>query len=361
VTCGTASPLAAEESIVAELTAWRSGAATGLFRTAFGVRGAAGVRTLRAIVKVKCADRHVLDVAESLAALCDAELGAAYAAHREHTGFTRGHLRELALYETDDARWRAHTPALLGAARDPAAGWWALALEEVRDVVAGGSASTVWADAHIGVALEGIARLHAIWYRQTTRLDASWLPPRRSRGRMVAMVPLWRALAAHARPLCARAGGEALATTVCHLAESVHEWCPADDEHPLTLVHNDCNPRNLLLRGAADAPRLCALDWELASVGIPQRDVAELLCFALDPASAAADAERWSEAARVALAGTTGAPVEQAAWRRGMLAALRELAVDRLASYALVHRVRSQRFLPRVLRTWHALHSTLSG
>ena len=38
-------------------------------------------------------------------------------------------------------------------------------------------------------------------------------------------------------------------------------------------------------------------------------------------------------------------------------AALAELLVDRLSIYAMVHRVKPQRFLPRVLRTWAHLHS----
>ena len=47
------------------------------------------------------------------------------------------------------------------------------------------------------------------------------------------------------------------------------------DALPPTLVHNDFNPRNLAL--VDGGTRLVALDWELATVTVPQRDVAELL------------------------------------------------------------------------------------
>ena len=49
--------------------------------------------------------------------------------------------------------------------------------------------------------------------------------------------------------------------------------------------------------------------------------------------------------------------VDRAAWQEAFASALAELLVDRLSVYAMVHRVRPQRFLPRVLRTWSHLHS----
>ena len=59
---------------------------------------------------------------------------------------------------------------------------------------------------------------------------------------------------------------------------------------PCTLIHNDCNPRNICLRKSPlhiedknVACSLCLYDWELAAVDVPQRDVAELLTFILMP------------------------------------------------------------------------------
>lgn len=86
---------------------------------------------------------------------------------------------------------------------------------------------------------------------------------------------------------------------------------------PHTLVHNDCSPRNICLRypttpsslsssssshppaltnhnsggSSSDSvpfqdPRtLCIYDWELATVGVAQYDVAEFLCFTLQPST----------------------------------------------------------------------------
>ena len=73
---------------------------------------------------------------------------------------------------------------------------------------------------------------------------------------------------------------------------------------PRTLIHNDCNPRNICLRKAetigggdifstiADSCRLCLYDWELAQIGTPQRDMFEFLSFTLKPST---PIETWLE------------------------------------------------------------------
>lgn len=64
---------------------------------------------------------------------------------------------------------------------------------------------------------------------------------------------------------------------------------------PMTLIHNDCNPRNMCLRkpsapaGAdrysSSSCRLCLYDWELATLDTPQRDVIEFLAFTFKPST----------------------------------------------------------------------------
>ena len=82
---------------------------------------------------------------------------------------------------------------------------------------------------------------------------------------------------------------------------------------PRTLVHNDFNPRNICINpgtGGDDRRRLCAYDWELATVNVPQRDVAELLAFLL-PADAPVQQRRFfAEYHRQELEKATGKKVD---------------------------------------------------
>jgi thiamine kinase-like enzyme len=149
------------------------------------------------------------------------------------------------------------------------------------------------------------------------------------------------------------------------LVDTVPDWWSRLERLPRTLIHNDFNPRNLAFRRSrrsrrsrreeAGGLRLCAYDWELACLGLPQRDLAELLCFVLPPSAAAESAPYYLELHRQALQQSSGRTIDRDQWRDGFGIALRDLMLQRLPLYALVHTFRPQRFLERVVRTWQAL------
>ena len=140
------------------------------------------------------------------------------------------------------------------------------------------------------------------------------------------------------------------------LIDRIADWRPALDAAPQTLVHNDFNPRNICSEGRANGGwRLCAYDWELAAIGTPMRDLAELLCFVAPAAASAVDRSAHRSPRRALRRDRR--PGESPRARATFAAALAEVLIDRLSVYAMVHRVRPQRFLPRVVRTWSPLHS----
>jgi thioester reductase-like protein len=359
----TTAALGEEASIVSELTSWRSRRATGLHRCTleFDAADQTAPQRLDVVLKLKPRDDVVLGVGEELARLCDDAVSTAYTRFRDRIGFTRCHLRELALYAQTDPRFRRHTPMLLALHRDDACDEWLLILEHLHDVVMlnADADPAVWRHTHIMAVLRGLAQLHAVWYERSAELRAcDWLGPVRTAAAMAEMTPLWIALADHAAPLFADSAGRRLTAVHGRLARTAAVWWRVMEAQPQTLVHNDFNPRNIALRPQhGGSLRLIAYDWELATLGAPQRDLAELLCFVLPPQHAPALAARYVELYRRALMAATGSAIDGGTWRRGFRAALADLLVDRLAMYALVERCRHQRFLPRVLRTWLALFS----
>ena len=148
------------------------------------------------------------------------------------------------------------------------------------------------------------------------------------------------------------------------LARTANLWtldeCGGLWSTPRALIHNDFSPRNLALRQDARGFHLCAYDWELATLGPPQRDLAEFLCFVLSPNVSLQTAECFVERYRNQLQTAAGQPIPRDPWREGFRSALADLLIDKLAFYALVNRVRSQPFLPRVLRTWQQLYALFS-
>jgi hydroxymethylglutaryl-CoA reductase (NADPH) len=387
-------PFPAGHSIISELTAWQSGGACGLFH----VPGQDG-RPL--VLKIPPLAADVQTVGAALAGICSERLGAAYHEFGDRLGTAEGAAREIALYRDADPILRAHTPAVLSTHADPGAQTWTVVLEDLRGTALLDSVDRpdAWTRAHVETAVDGIAAIHGAWHGRVAELRRQpWMAPERTTATIREMTPLWRALADHAAPLFTSAVGAALPETHHALIGSIADWRPRLDAAPQTLIHNDFNPRNVCLRrlepradpgpdpvrtdrspdpewtdrrpdpgwtdrrpdpgaGAATAGfRLCAFDWELAAIGTPMRDVAEFLCFV-----APVDVERvWVERliARHAIrfAAVAGVTPDRDTSHAAFGAALAEILVDRLSIYAMVHRVRPQSFLPRVLRTWTALH-----
>jgi hydroxymethylglutaryl-CoA reductase (NADPH) len=170
------------------------------------------------------------------------------------------------------------------------------------------------------------------------------------------MAPLWAALANHAAPMFATWADAPLVQTHAQLVNTIADWWPALEALPRTLIHNDFNARNVAIRHAATGDRLVAYDWELATIGAPQRDLAEFLCFALPPEVNGCSMSRWIERHRIRLERSSGRLLCRERWHDGFRSALADVLITRLAFYALIHRVRPQTFLPRVVATWYRLY-----
>ncbi|MDY7227214.1 thioester reductase domain-containing protein [Hyalangium rubrum] len=342
-----------EHGITTELTAWRHSRGLGLFR--YQLQHEAGV--LPVVVKVKPSDEEVLDVATRVAHQCHPQLGQAFARFPRLLGFTGTHVRELELYAQKDPRFTRHAPACLAAHRDDEARRWLLVLEDLQPLELLDSADTegAWSRPHLEAAVRGAASLHAIGLGSNDWTGLT-LPPPVTTADMVSAGELWRALESHSRECFAQAGGGELPALHRQLVEELGRWWEPLERLPRTLIHNDFNPRNLALRQDAEGLRLCAYDWELATLGLPQHDLAELLCFTLTERTSTDEVEHYLELHRATLERESGRPMDPAAWELGFRASLGDLLVNRLAAYTVAHRFRRQRFLERVLKTWRRLH-----
>jgi aminoglycoside/choline kinase family phosphotransferase len=310
-------------------------------------------------VKSKPRDTDVIDAGEALANICDPAVGAAYTRWRDRLGMAGSHMRELAIYSLTDPRFVAHTPQVLAAVADPDADTWLVVLEHIADASLMDAVDRTqdWTPPSLAAAVDGLAALHAVWYgRERELTGAPWIGNVPTTRTMSDMTDLWMALAHHAEPAFS-SWTNAETTSIQHgLIRTVQRWWPSLEHAPRTLIHHDFNPRNVCIRGREPSGRLCAYDWELATLGAPQRDLAEFLCFVLPPDAEREEAQMWIDRHHVQLSRATGCRIDAADWDAGFRAALCDVLINRLATYALIHRVRPQRFLPRVVRTWRRLH-----
>jgi aminoglycoside phosphotransferase (APT) family kinase protein len=344
------------DSIVAELTSWRAETRAGLYYADVEIDGRGGKRTVTLFVKSKPVDSQVIDVAESVAALASPALGETVGRFRDHLGFTRSHVRELALYADPDERLRRNTPRVFTVLQNDVAQQWIVVLESIDNADLSVGAEREWSARAIDAAIAGLAQIHASGLNRRSELAAaSWQAPLRDERQHREMLPLWSALATHAFEHAPAWTDRRLRRTHERLVGQVASWARALDESPCSLIHNDFNPRNIVVRDGSSGLALCAFDWELATMGVPQRDLAELLAFVLPENASRQTIAQRVEQHRELLQREAGVELDREQWERGFRAALCDLMVDRLASYAMVDRIRAQSFLPRVVRGWNNL------
>lgn len=306
----------------------------------------------RVVVKSKATDDEMIEVTSSLAQACGGALARVYSRHSHELGLRFCHIRELEIAELPDERLRRIAPHTYLTRRDDKREVYVLVMESLEGLSHLNTVDylDVWTPTHIRAVLRDIAGFHAIYYDRPDALEQlPWIDPPRGR-RMVAMGPLWRALLDHNTfefP-------EIYTTERVELLRLVIDRLPGLwrelERAPRTLVHNDFNLRNIALRPTGDDYTLCAYDWELATMHVPQHDVAEFLAFALPPGAAAEEwqghLEHYREALERELAGRR---LEPEPFRATFDLCCCELAINRFALYAMAHTLKEYSYLPRVL------------
>jgi NADP-dependent 3-hydroxy-3-methylglutaryl-CoA reductase len=341
-------------SILSELTARRLGKRVGLFHKK--IKHDAGETDV--VVKVKPLDAEVILMMQSMAAACGRAVADAHGRFRSETGFSGCHLRELAVYEQTDPRFVAHVPRVYDIVRDDAREAYVLVLERLTDARLIDSADdpSDWTSGDVEAALRGAGALHAIWMgREAELLRQPWIGIPPTTRRMTAMRPLWDALTEHAAVEFPWLMPDAEIARHRGLIATLPAWWSELESMPRTLVHNDFNPRNIALRDRAGLSTLCAYDWELATIHVPQHDAAELLSFVLRPDADAPEVIHYVELHRRAVAAAGAAVPDARRWRVGFALAARDLLINRFGLYLMGHAFRHWQFMDRSLATLRRL------
>jgi len=138
--------------------------------------------------------------------------------------------------------------------------------------------------------------------------------------------------------------------------DDINSWWPLYHQQADALVHNDFNPRNLAgfnlpNVGNASTGGPYIIDWEMAGIGVPQRDLAELLCFSLDTDHLSyATLQELILKHHEAYCLQRKVSISLDLWHSGFHYALRHFTITRLPLYALVNYFRPLPWLHRVLQ-----------
>jgi hydroxymethylglutaryl-CoA reductase (NADPH) len=359
-------------SIITELTARKLDKFVGFLPLSLGYHSEGNTpdqSSLNVVVKVKPLDKEVILMANSMAGMCGTGLRETHECWKHKTGLADCHLRELAIYNQTDPRLVRHIPAIYQTWQNSDREAYVIVMEQLDDVLLMDTADDVsgWGATHIDAALEGIAKVHSIWYGHTEELESEpWIGSVPTAVSMVEMSDLWQQLGFHA----AQEFPEWIIGRDVEwhrrLVRRLGRWWSEIDSMPKTLIHNDFNPRNICLRESDDAQdsfgyRLCAYDWELATIHLPQHDLAELLCFVLTPDTPKSVVDHHVEVHRRALEKASSQAIDAEQWRRGFNLSLCDLAVNRFMLYLVAHTFRHYPFMQRISRTLRHLIQMESG
>ncbi len=348
------------ESVLGQLVAGRTRKKLGLFP--YEISATVGVARVKfkLAVKSKPRDTEVVRATTSLTRMCGEPIATLYETLGMDVGFRHCHVRELRVAELRDPRFTAIAPrTYFTYAKDPTPedprAIYLLGMEYLEAVRLMGTADdpSAWRAADVEVALDDIAAFHAIYLGRTETLSKeSWIDLATPQ-RMQSLAPLFAAIVDYNRVEQPDVYTEPRVSRMLRWLADVRTHWEALERAPRTLVHNDFNPRNLALRLAdgRGRERLCAFDWELATVHAPQRDVCELLAWVLPAGEPPETRKRFVEYYRRRLEDHAGVtlPVEEF-WAVYDLCSM-DYAVTRLGMYTVAHGFRAFDWLRRVLET----------
>ncbi|NBV42234.1 hypothetical protein EBR96_05640, partial [bacterium] len=343
-------------SIISELTSRKVDKTVGFFnfRISYTSDTESNTNAIDLIAKVKPLDTEVMMMVGVLAALGQTELAETYPRYKEQTGFKCCDIKELAIYKESDKRFTTHVPRIFDTIQDNEKETRIVIMEYVQDAIFRdtGDDTRDWDDPHIRIVLDGLADLHSVWFRRDSELkQTEWIGSIPSAATMIAMQPLFAALlnngvAEHEwfddRDYSVRKT----------ILDTLPEWIGDLDLLPKTLVHNDFNPRNLFIRPTSNGGSLCVYDWELATVHLPQYDLAEFLIFVLQPNDVTKEkVAEYVEYYRNKLSQSVGESLNKTDWETGFWLCVNDFCLFRMGMYLMAHVQRDYGFMIRIVKT----------
>ncbi|MBF0443263.1 MAG: phosphotransferase, partial [Oligoflexales bacterium] len=314
------------------------------------------------IVKSKPMDIEVIHLNQKMAGMSNSRLSQLIEKYKFQNESLSCHLKEIAIYSRQSPLFKKYSPRLFGIESDPKREVFIIVMEQITDPVILGKADRphLWTRQHIEAAISGMAELHSIWLcKNEELLRQPWIGFVHNARSMAEQKEMFFELIKHASVEFPELMTEDIMSFDNRLIEHVESWYAEFDMMPKTLIHNDFNPRNIALRLVDGKLTLCAFDWELATIHVPQHDLSEFLSFVITEQTSDDDIFDYIELHRQALEKAASVTLDPAMWRRGVELSLYDLAINRFAMYLMAHNFRDFTFLKNVISNNFRLISCL--
>ena len=305
------------------------------------------------VVKSKPIDQEVILLAGKMAGMCNMALGDLYERFKLRNESFQCHVKEIAVYSQKDPRFTRNAPKVYGVFQDEKREVFIVIMERLENMMLMGEVDnpSAWQKSYIEAAIRGMAELHSIWYGREEELKAQkwigYIPTSKALGEQK---HLFREMIRHGSVEFPALVNQEILLSRYTLIDSIDSWWAEIEAMKKTLIHNDFNPRNIALRMAAEGPALCAFDWELATMHIPQHDLAELLSFVTTADTPIEEIDGYIELHRRTLADLAQVSIPSGDWRRGYELALWDIALGRIAMYVMAHTFKHYSFMEHLFK-----------
>jgi NADP-dependent 3-hydroxy-3-methylglutaryl-CoA reductase len=337
------------DSIVSELTARGNSKLIGIFPYHLRLMNDKEPCDLEVVVKSKPLDAEVILMATKMAGMCGGELGALYEIHKYKNEAHNCHIKELTVYAEKSPAFCRFLPRVHATVRDDSREIFLIVMENLQNsgVVLTSTQPSFWSQEKVQSVVQGLAEVHGFWFKQMGQVkDIAWLGHIHNTKSMLDQVELFEAQLNHAVQEFPEIMRPEVVECFFGLIATLPTWWNELEKQPRTLVHNDCNPRNIGLRPDGSTFTLCLYDWELATLNHPTRDLAEFLAFTSSPSTDPRLIEGWIEQHRLELEKTSGMTFDPEVWRVSFDHSFKHFVLTRVLLYLMAHTFRSYEFMP---------------
>ncbi len=351
VESATRDDLDTRDAIISEVAQAESEGICGLFRFHLRIRNETGVQRLSTVLKIKPSGQQLIKIGTQVARLTGEDtLGGLFENQHPIFNLEQSNVREIALYQNAHERLCSYLPHIYGTRCDRHRNIFAILMEDLGDC---SHLNTVndpsqWQPDHIRSVLDALGDIHALYWNETRPLPKQVPIERIDPARYLAAEPLLRGLvgfnAVRYPDLMSKELKQVLQTILQDLPGFVRKL----KQQPMTLTHNDFNPRNLCFRRRNGSLQLVVYDWELALYQNPQHDVIEFLIFALDHGTPLSHFDQYAENYYRMLSDKVGDLPSRESFFQGLFLNAVDLALVRFNLYLMGYSILNFKFMERV-------------
>lgn len=237
-----------------------------------------------AILKLKSSDKEIINIGLGLSRLSGQDrLPGLFEANLNIFGFNDSHLREIEFYRNMTPEIARFCPNILGTGFDERRNIFAILMEDLSDTSHFNTVDdpSFWDDSSIKTALEQLADFHSVYFQKPEDIPVEIKVNQFDPDTLLEAGEFLTTLTQYnANRFPELISGKLLKIFQNYFENNVEAY-ELMLKTPMTLTHNDCNPRNLCFKEENDEIKLILYDWELPCFQNPQHDLIEFLSFTL--------------------------------------------------------------------------------